>query len=150
MHRSLLGLLALALLIGPVSVKEARAGIKVRAALRTPNVRIQVSNHSADRRPGICRTPRVEYRLHRVTISQSDRRIAKRLARYTGVPQRELLQLRRQGYRWNEIGRWYHVPRPVVRAAREARDWQRFLRQTRYQECGTRDGRRHRVAYRDR
>jgi hypothetical protein len=64
-------------------------------------------------------------------IQKQDRMIARRLARYTGMPARELIGMKRLGYNWFEIGRWLYLPRPVVRAAMHERSWRRFLRMER-------------------
>ena len=67
----------------------------------------------------------VRRRVYR--IAQHDLRVARRLAWYSGVPARELIRHRRYGYTWVEIGRWYHMPRRVVRAAMSRRHWNRLL-----------------------
>jgi hypothetical protein len=84
--------------------------------------------------------PPVHYRTVRVRrlpvfgrrifrIAKQDQRIAHRLAMYTGVPEHELLRLRRFGYQWFEIGRWLHLPQQLVRAAMHKGTWKRFLRE---------------------
>ncbi len=60
-------------------------------------------------------------------IKKKDRRIARRLAWFSGVPARELVRLRMNGFGWFEIGRIIYVPRPVVRAAMHRRSWNRLL-----------------------
>ena len=65
-------------------------------------------------------------------MTKRDKKIARRLSRYTGVPKRELIHLCKQGYTWREIGRWLGVPRRVVRAARTHASWKHFLNQGRY------------------
>ena len=60
-------------------------------------------------------------------ITKRDRRIARRLAWFSGVPARELVRLRMNGFGWFEIGRIIYVPRPVVRAAMHRRSWNRLL-----------------------
>jgi hypothetical protein len=129
MRLSLLSLCALVLLVGFVA--NADAVIRVEATVRTPNVRVRVGNMpvSHDGRQTKRHLPVREQRYYK--ISQQDRMIASRLAYYTGVPTRELIQLKRQGYSWFEIGRWLYVPRPVVRAAMQQRSWKRFLDQER-------------------
>ena len=60
-------------------------------------------------------------------VTQKDRKIAGRLGRYTGVSKRELVQLKKQGYSWNEIGRWLGISPKVVRAAKSNHKWERFI-----------------------
>lgn len=128
MRLSLLSLLALVLVAGSGIVSDAGAVIRVEATVRTPNVRVRVSNKPVYY-PTRTKRQLPTYANHR--ISKQDQMMARRLGRYTGVPARELIQLRRAGYRWMEIGRRLHVPRPVVRAAMDQRSWKRFLHQER-------------------
>jgi hypothetical protein len=122
---------ALALLIGQAIVSDADAKVRVKATLQTSNARVRISNTSSSyHRIYKKRHLPVRVNIHH-QINQRDREIARRLAWYTGVPRRELVQLRRQGYRWFEIGRWLYLPRPVVRAAMHQRSWNRFLREER-------------------
>lgn len=128
---SLLSLMTLALLVGPGRATDAKAEIRVNATLRTPNARVHVSNtpsqHYHRQYAGF--HPIRPYRYYR--IDERDRKIAHRLAWYTGAPARDLIHLKRRGYVWFEIGRWLHVPRPVVRAAMGDRSWKRFIRSER-------------------
>jgi len=126
---SLLGLVALALAAGILTVQEAHAKVRVSATLRAPNVRVHFGNTSSCRfhNCNIRHMPIRQYHIYKT--SKRERTIAVRLARFTGVPSRELLRMRRQGYRWFEIGRWLDLPRPVVRAAMNQRTWKRFLRE---------------------
>lgn len=119
-------LTALTLLLGLGLAEDAEAKIRVRATVRTPNIGLVLgSGH------GGCRVerplPLPDRHFRHIRISKRDRRIAKRLAWYTGVPKRELIQARRMGYSWNEIGRWLDVPRRVIRAAKSARGWDSFI-----------------------
>jgi hypothetical protein len=120
-------LTALTLLLGFGLVDEAEAKIRVKATLRTPNVGVVFDNGRSDCRIGRP-LPLPDRHYRNVRISKRDKRIAKRLAYYTGVSKRELIQAKRMGYSWNEIGRWLDVPRRVVKAAKSARRWERFLR----------------------
>lgn len=117
---------ALALLLTIGAVDEAQARIRVKATVRTPYGRVHVDNgpyrHTRVYRQAL---PVRHYEYYQVT--KRDRKIARRLARYTGVPKTELIQLRRVGYSWGEIGRWLDVPRQVVRAARSGKSWRRFM-----------------------
>ena len=120
----LLPVLALLLTIG--AVDEAQARIRVKATVITPYGRVQVDNgayhHTRVYRQVL---PVRHYEYYRAT--RQDQKIASRLGRYTGVPRRELIQLRKQGYSWGEIGRWLGVPRKVVRAAKSGISWRRFM-----------------------
>jgi hypothetical protein len=129
MQMTILGVTVLALLVGPAVVQDAGAGVRVKATIVTPTVRVHVGNTPAWYYLG-----QVKARHHvRVqhTITQQDRTIATRLARYTGVPSRDLLQLRRQGFQWIEIGRRLNLRPPVVRAAMNGLSWQHFLNEQR-------------------
>jgi len=129
MRMSLLGLVALALAAGILTVQEAHAKVRVSATLRAPNVRVHFGNTSSCRFHN-CTIRHMPIRHNQyVKIGKRERTIAVRLARFTGVPSRELLRLRRQGFQWFEIGRWLDLPRPVVRAAMNQRTWKRFLRE---------------------
>jgi hypothetical protein len=131
MRVSLIGLVAIILLVGSGIVQDAEAEVRFDVTMRTPIVRVRVGN-----------THPLHYRTVRIRrlpirgrgfyrISKQDRRIARRLAMYTGVPVRELLRLRRYGYQWFEIGRWLRLPRQAVRAATHKGTWKRFLREER-------------------
>ena len=132
---SLVSLSVLALLLTVGAVDEAQARIRVKATVRTPYVRVQVDNGAYHHTRGYRQAlPVRHYEYNRVT--QRDRKIASRLGRFTGVPRRELIQLRMQGYSWGEIGRWLDVPRKVVRAAQNGKSWRRFMnRQDRGHYC---------------
>jgi len=131
MRMSMLSLATLALLIGSGIAQDADAEIRVEATVHTPNLRVRVSSTPFDYYRND-KKRQFPARMHRqFKISKRERMIARRLARYTGVPSRELIQLRRQGYRWFEIGRWLQLPRPMVRAALHRHSWNRFLREQR-------------------
>lgn len=119
-----LPVLVLLLTIG--AVDEAQARIRVQATVKTPYGRVQIDNGAYHHTRGYRRAlPVRHYEDYRV--SKRDRNIARRLGRFTGVPKRELVQLRRQGYSWSEIGRWLDVPRKVVKAAKNGKSWKRFM-----------------------
>ncbi len=137
---TVLGLTALALFLFG-AVNEAEAGVRVKAKVRTPYGVVRVdTGHSERYRSERYRTVRraplpvrrhVEYR-----VTKQDRKIAQRLASYTGISKRQLLKLKRQGYRWNEIGRWYELPRQMVRAAKHKRSWKDYVNADRHgQHC---------------
>jgi hypothetical protein len=127
MLQSLMVIAALALLVVTGLVRDAGAEVRVSATLRTPNVSVRIGNvppgpHGRIRVRHLPARPRRQYR-----IVKRDRRIARRLARYTGVPVRELIRLRAYGYNWYEIGHWLRLPRRVVRAAFDKHSWKRFI-----------------------
>lgn len=124
---SLLGLATVALLLF-ATAESAEAAVRVNATVRTPYGTVHVDNgyHRGVRVKQ--RRPLPFVRRVEVRITKQDRRMAKRLTGYLGVPKRELLQLKRQGYRWVEIGRGYGLSRSTIRAARSGGTWRRFLR----------------------
>lgn len=140
-QRILTGLMALALLITMVPLQQAEAGIQVRATVTTPHIRVRVSTDPAPvyRYTHLRNLPPRHCAM--VVIDKQDRRIARRLARYTGYEKQELLRLRRQGYSWQEIGGWLNLRPQVVRAAHGARSWEQYLhggRQVKVVRCATR------------
>ncbi len=126
----LTGLMALALMLTMIPASHAKAAVVIRASIGTPHAGVMLGYNTV---PAVRNTRYVHLRplpvrryavLH---ITKHDRRMARRLADYTGVSRRELLRLRRQGYSWREIGSWLNVRPVVVRAARSARTWDDFL-----------------------
>jgi len=110
-------------------VQTAEAKLKVRAKVRTPRVSVRVNTAPAVHGRVVVRRAPLPTRCHEhYEITKKDRKISKRLARYSDVKKRELLNLRRQGYRWSEIGRWLDLPRGAVKAARDKDSWKRYLR----------------------
>jgi hypothetical protein len=114
-----------------VIAMQASAGIRIVASVNTPAASVHVCTvPSCNYRIDYDR--RVDVRRHAYyEITNRDKRIARRLAYFTGVPARKLVNLRRRGFRWAEIGDMIHLPRPVVRAAFSQKSWDRFLRQER-------------------
>lgn len=135
---SIISLPVLALLLTVGAVDEAQARIRVRATLQTPHGQIQVDNGAYRPARGYRRAlPVRHYTEYRV--SKKDRKIARRLGRFTGVPKRELVQMKRMGYSWRQIGNWLGVSKRVVRAAKSQKKWERFLNRQhhrRYSEVG--------------
>jgi hypothetical protein len=127
MRMGLPGLAAGAVLAGFFMVQDAEAGLRFRAAINTPNLVVHAGNIPSCYH-GYHRRGNLPVRAYYYRINKHDRRIARRLARYTGVPARELMRLRRMGYHWFEIGRHLGLPRPVVRCAMNKRSWKHFLR----------------------
>lgn len=136
-NRNLIGLMALALIIAMTPIQQASAKVRVRAAFNTPHLSVQVNTA----RPAIRYGERRIQPSHRpavIHVSKQDKRMAKRLARYTGYSKRELLDMRRAGYSWKRIGRYLDLSPRVVKAARNARSWDRFLYSGRnVVRCGT-------------
>lgn len=134
MKLSLLGLAAFFAVIA--TFQNASADVRVKATLTTPTVRVHVGNTFEGFYRGEVTPPRHDRfndRFHNhYRIDQRDRLVATRLARYTGVPSWELIDMRRHGYRWVEIGRWLELPRPAVNAAMSHESWNRYLRDQRH------------------
>jgi hypothetical protein len=127
---NLICLPALALLLILGAADEAQARIRVKATVRTPYGVVQVDNGAHRQGRGYRRAlparQRQEFRL-----TKKDKKVARRLGRYTGVPKRELLQMKRMGYSWGEIGNWLGVSHKAVRAAKSQHKWERFLKRQR-------------------
>lgn len=135
---SLLGLCTLALTLF-ATAGNAEAAVRVSATVRTPYGVVRVDNGGTRTR---CEMLPVRH-LVAFRIADGDRQMARRLAWYTGVSKHEILDLRRQGYRWDEIGRWLGVHRSVVRAAESRYSWERFVdRDGRYDRCDMGDNHR--------
>ncbi len=106
---------------------RADARVRVTANVIVPGVSIYAGNV-----PSCCHEVRYYRRVPprgRVFFetTRKERRIARRLAWFSGVPARELIRLRMSGFGWFEIGRIIRVPRPVVRAAMHRRSWNRLV-----------------------
>ncbi len=123
------------LLMSSGTLDPARADLRLRARVETPSLRIRIGSgphHSyarfaydsqvghryyrrSVRRPRL----RLRYESHgeHYRLDRQDRRVAKRLARWTGYSRREILDLRRDGYRWFEIGRILDIRADTIRAA---------------------------------
>lgn len=120
-------MMPLALLISVCMAQDIQAGVRVKAAINTPSVRIQFSNMPLDHYRIFTRKA-FPVRVHKhFKIGKQDRMIARRLARYTGLPARVLVNARARGYTWFEIGRRMFLPRPVVLAAMHKKTWKHFL-----------------------
>jgi len=119
-RRDLSIIIAFGIILGTLVASQARAEIRVNARVRVPGGVIQIDNGVHRHHVG---RPTVIRELNR-----QDRKIARRLARYTGVAKRDILRLRRVGYRWNEIGRWLELSRRTMQAAKHADTWARFMK----------------------
>jgi hypothetical protein len=148
MNKKRMSLLSLLALIILVAAQDAAAEIRVNATLHTPHMSVGIGNIPCGRHPRYAPAP-LPIRGRRLRmVYRHDRAIARRLARYTGVPARRLIRLRRFGYTWFEIGRWLDLPRRVVSAAMHQRSWNRFLhRRLRHARRGIRRGRGRRIGY---
>ena len=126
--KSVMAIAALALLATLVVARDATAEIRISAALHTPGLSVRIGNVPMGPY-GSVRVGHLPARrnLHR-RIVKRDRLIAVRLARYASVPVRELINLRVYGYNWFEIGAYLRLPKVVVRAAFNAKRWDRFTR----------------------
>jgi len=122
-----MALAALTILLGLGLAGRAEARIRVQATLSTPHVGIVIGNGPVITRPVPLRP--LPVRVQRTfPVSKRDQRIARRLARYTGVSRGELIRARRMGYTWREIGAWLGVPPRVLQAAMSSRHWEGFPR----------------------
>jgi hypothetical protein len=130
--------------------QNAQAGVRVKATINTPNARVHFTNRPFGHYRSYTREVLPLRMYKHAKINKRDRMVARRLAGYTGVPKRTLINLRARGFRWFEIGRWLYVPRPVVRAAMNQRTWKRFLhRQRAFGKRGFGGPPRHRVSHID-
>ena len=125
MRKTILAAMVLTAVI--MTATDVAAGVRVGAVVRTPNISLRIGNVPAGRRIAARRLRPMPVRRRIYRIVKHDIRIARRLAWYSGVHARELLRHRRQGYTWFEIGRWYYMPRRIVRAAMSPGRWNRLL-----------------------
>jgi hypothetical protein len=149
-RKTILTILPLTLLMGICMAQNAQAGVRVKATVSTPTVRVQFGNvpfgHDRSFTRGVLPVRILKY--HR--ISMRDKLIARRLASYTGAPEQLLINLKARGYTWSDIGRWLYVPRPVVRAAMNQKTWKRFVHRGRpFMRRGFDGPRRDRVSHVD-
>ncbi|MBN1164497.1 MAG: hypothetical protein JXB45_07955 [Candidatus Krumholzibacteriota bacterium] len=124
---SLISFIILALLVVSGIAREAEAETRISATLRVPNLSVRIGNTSLERYQFRARAQLPARRYREVRIIKQDRDIALRLARYAGVPYRTLIQIRRRGYSWFEIGSYLRLPRTVVSAAMHQQTWKHFL-----------------------
>jgi hypothetical protein len=131
LQKIILGWMAPIILTGTGLATDAKAGVRVNATLRTPAVEVRVG-HPPYYRHYRYKARRLPVRpFHYDAVDRHDWRVAGRLASVTGVSTRDMIQLRRYGYTWGEIGRTLRLPRGVTRAAMDHRSWKRFLREER-------------------
>ncbi len=121
-----IALAAMVLAACMMTVTDAAAGVRLTAAVRTPYVSVRIGNAPAFR-PVVGRIRPMPARRRIYRVLKNDVRIARRLAWYSGLPAGDLITYRRFGYSWFEIGRWFRMPGPVVRAAMSVRTWNRYL-----------------------
>lgn len=138
-QRNFAGLMALALLIAMAPMNQASATVKVRASIRTPHLSVRVNPT-----PVAYKYKHLNKRHGRhyvaVRLTKQDRRMAKRLARVTAYSKHELLEMRRDGLSWKRIGRYLNLRPQMVRAAKHAGTWERYLHggRQRHVRCATR------------
>ena len=104
-----LTVLALSFLAIPGSA-EARTRVSVK--VKTPIISA-ILNYGGYG-PGL--HVKLPARQHRLVLTKADRQIARKLARRTIYTKHELLQLRRVGYSWNQVGRLLRLPRQLMRS----------------------------------
>jgi len=132
----LMSLMVLALLSAGFAVK-ASADVRVSATLRTPGVRVHVTNSPYSRNRRVTTVQRTVVARHFCKVTLHDRNVALRLSSYTGVPVQRMIRLRSTGLGWYQIGNRLNMPRVAVRAAMRPVTWQRFLQGQRIGRCGT-------------
>lgn len=125
---TIMTLATIALALGIGGVADANAGLRIDARIHVGGGHTHIIYGSPDY-GRVCLPPLQVRQGLRVRVTRADRQIAARLARYTGVSSRKLLRLKRQGYRWQEIGRWLGLPHKTIRMAMDGRRWHRFLRE---------------------
>ena len=111
----------------------AAAAVCVRAAIKTPAVRVRVDSGPRYVRPVNQRVVLPVRQCPVQRLTRLDYAVANRLGRYTGVPGSELLDLRTRGYQWMEIGLWLELPRSAVHAAQDQQTWRSYLNHDRRQ-----------------
>jgi hypothetical protein len=122
------GILAGALLLG-LRAQPAAADVRIQAQFCSPNLCIAVGHtHGRHFKPGIVRTVQraavcqspAPYRQARYDlVSSYDHRVAKHLARLSGVPRKTLLAERAHGWSWQQIARRHDMERRWLRASFE-------------------------------
>jgi hypothetical protein len=60
-------------------------------------------------------------------LSRRDFRIAWRLSYLSGIREGRLLRMREAGWNWNQIGRHFELPRPMVQAAKNKKMFERMV-----------------------
>ena len=129
---TILSLSALIIFLAPGQLQAGETKIKFRAGIRTPLVRVDVSNSirrdKHDQRHGVQSR---HFRHH----SKKDRKMAARLSDYSGFSQYRFLKMRDRGMRWSEIAYRLDLSKRVVRAASSAKSWRAYFRPV--HRCGT-------------
>ncbi|MBN2070117.1 MAG: hypothetical protein JW814_01570 [Candidatus Krumholzibacteriota bacterium] len=123
----LAGMIVAFFIVIPLLAEDTAAQVRFNAVLKTPDIQIRAGNDSYRHR-GNVRIYHGQIRPGRSAPAvYEDRKIAFRLAAWSGIRERKLIRMRRHGYRWAQIGRFYNIPPGVVRAAMDQRQWNRFL-----------------------
>ena len=123
----LIGLTVLSLTLLGAPAANAQTKVRVQAKVQTPVGVIHVSNTPSVRYRELPPRPVLPSPRYVVKITAQDRQIARRLARYTGAEKQRLLNLKREGYTWVQIGQWLDLSPRAVRAAHSQVAWNRFL-----------------------
>jgi hypothetical protein len=123
--------------VGAFDAAEAKADVRVRVKgrIHTPigDVYVDSGTHR-DRAPRVYRPVRVRqhrapvvdtWALHKLT--RRDFRIAWRLSYLSGIREGSLLRMREAGSNWNQIGRHFDLPRPMVQAAKSQKQFERLV-----------------------
>jgi hypothetical protein len=127
-------LLAFAALLLPQIMKAetASAELRVRAEIRTPNVRVRLGNdHNHRHGRMLHRKLALREKMHVACtqqLSSRDRKIARRMAALTHSGQGRLLKLRRSGFSWREIGYDLGLNKRQIRWAVNGKRYNRFAR----------------------
>lgn len=101
--------LALSMMIAPAG---AQAAVRIGVKVNTPVVTAVL--HSGGYGPGL--QIRVPAGQRGIELTKVDRRIARQLAKRTVYNKSELLQLRRAGYSWDQVGRLLRIPSRLMQS----------------------------------
>jgi hypothetical protein len=119
-------------MLGGVGV--AKGGTRVHTKFCTPSFCLEVntgSRHLPRARVQDYRQPKLRGQSCIVPqrISRQDRQIAKRLSRLSGERKRTILDLRRKGYGWYDLGWQLEIPSRLVKVSMSQRATKRYLAQ---------------------
>ncbi len=134
MRTTILSLSAFILLITATGASAGGVEVKGRISIRTPDVHVTLGKFGGARkviRLETCREAGGRY--HR--LSKGDRKRARRLANFTGIPRNHFVELRLRGYSWRQIAHRLDLSVRLVRAARTAESWRDF-RSPHIRRCG--------------
>jgi len=129
LRMTILSLSAMVLILSPMQSLAATRDSRVRVRVRTPHIS-QKQQCESTHSWSLKKDRRFRH------LSKRDRKMARRLAEYSGFSSYKFMMLRDRGFRWSEIAYRLDLPRQVVRAARNAKSWKRFVRRAHW--CGPR------------